>query len=474
MFAFILVFMKKWEPGGNIDAIWYEAIAKNIATTGDFFHFFVSRNVEIVWDHMPMTYWIVGGIMRLFGVSDFIARLYPMACSYASCLLVYACARRMRGATFGLLALVSYALCLGAMKWNGSLMQDVPLTTFFLGAYYSLLRARSQPRWLCGAALFVSLGVLTKGPIIFGFAGAAFVWIAWEHRWNLLRTRWFLASVAVVGLLLGSLYLPSLRFDGHAYYDLFWEAKRSYGAPSTGGWRRHFAYVQVLWTGAFLMIPFALASLPALFGGRDRLDDGKGRSELRLALLIVFSVAVPLSFFAVKYPHYMLPVYPFVALLAASCLERLIPPAWLSDFPTAVRTVAVATAFFFVSTPLKITGQRSKEALNLVNSIKLDSQIRSKDVVFVGRFKDDMSVLQAFKLYGSIDLSLRDPTWAAMADLSRTWLIIPFGRLPLSRAVGVPLTERDCLFRNGVHCAITQREGLSFDLPTDRYPHEIY
>ena len=380
---------------------------------------------------------------------------------------------------FWLLALVSYALCLGAMKWNGSLMQDVPLTTWFLGAYYSALRARSEPRWLCGCALFFALGVLTKGPIIFGFAGAAAFWVAWERNWRFIRTPWFPASLVLAGAVLGSLYLPSLRFDGQAYYDLFWAAKKGYGAPSTGGWGRHFAYIEVLWTGAFLMIPFALAALPPILsdasaGGNGRPWPPEARSALRFAFLIVLAVTVPLSFFAVKFPHYMLPVYPFIALLAASCLDRLIPEFWTARLPRAMKTVAIGAAFLFVSTPMKTSGQRSKELLNLVNSIKLDSQIAGKEVAFVGSYDDDMSALQSFKLYGSIDLAFRDAAWAATADLSRTWLIIPLGRLPLPRAIGDPLTAGDCLFRNGVHCAITSRAGLSFNLPNDRYPHEIY
>ena len=87
LFAFVLVFLKKWEPGGHIDATWYSAVARNIAEKGDFFHFYINPFfANEVFDHFPLDYWIMGGLMSLFGVSDFIARLYFMICSFASLL----------------------------------------------------------------------------------------------------------------------------------------------------------------------------------------------------------------------------------------------------------------------------------------------------------------------------------------------------------------------------------------------------
>ena len=487
LFSFILVFMKKWEPGGNIDAIWYEAISKNVANSGDFFHFYVSKNYGDVWDHMPLTYWVDGAIMRAFGVSDFIARLYPMACSFASCIFVYLSARRMSptrpDSSFGLIALVCYSLCVGAMKWNGSLMQDVPLTTCFLGCYWSLLNARTNRAWLCATGAFFGLGVLTKGPIIFGFAGAAALWILWERRWRLMASPWFLAGLAVASALIFSLFLPELRFNGRPYYELFYEAKKSYVAPSTGGWTRHFAYLEVLWTGAFLMIPLAVVSIArelrsqtanaASAFSADR-EAAERRAGLRLAALCAFCVAAPLSFFAVKFPHYMLPVYPFIALLAAATVERLVPFAWRERLPKALARVSIGAALLFVAFPIKITGQRSKDVLNVVNAVKLDDRLREKEVVFVGKYEDEMSALQSFKLYGSIDLAMKDAAWAAGADLAKTWLVIPRAKLPIPRDEGPPITEADCLVVSESLCALTDHEHLRFAVPNDAYPHEVY
>jgi hypothetical protein len=139
-----------------------------------------------------------------------------------------------------------------------------------------------------------------------------------------------------------------------------------------------------------------------------------------------------------------------------------------------MRRLSVALALFFVATPVKITGQRPKTALNIVNAVKLDAAIKDKDVAYIGRYEDDMSLLQTFKLYGSIDLALRDADWAARAPLGRTWLIIPMVKLPLSRATGPAIGLSDCVFTTATICAATARQGLRFELPNDRFPHEVY
>src|SRR5271166_4202857 len=107
--SFIMVFLKKWEPGGNLDTIWYSAIAKNIAETGDYFHFFISKYyLNHVFDHMPLSYWIIGTLMKFFGTTDLVARSYPMVCSFFSYIIVYKIGCLIKDKEFGLVTLITY------------------------------------------------------------------------------------------------------------------------------------------------------------------------------------------------------------------------------------------------------------------------------------------------------------------------------------------------------------------------------
>lgn len=476
LLALVLVCIKKWEPGGNLDTIWYSAIGKNIAESGNFFRFYVSEHWQpSIADHMPLLYWITGGMMSWFGVSDFVARLYPMAASVASILFVYAIGKRLAGARFGLLSLFAYALCLGAGKWHGALMHDVPLTTWFLGCVYCLMRASKSPRWFYGISIFFVLGVWTKGPIIFGFGLAMVLWVLTERKWSLLRTRHFVGAAALMVLLLSVLYLPALRFDGRDYYSVFIEFKRSYLAQDSGGFWRYFAFIDVLWTGAFLVIPFFLYSVWRLFADADQ-ENAEFRRWIRLFLWVIVCVVVPLSFFETKFPHYMLPVYPFLALVAASGFRDWagrLAETRAQHIAIWLRRVAVATAFVFAMTPLKTTGQRSKEVLNTVNLIKLDNRIEEKSIAFLGQYHPWHYVIQTFKFYGSMDLKWVEPEEASQIDLEQAWLIIPRVKLPFEHKGGT-ISLASCVFENSHFCAVTDRASLQLHAPEERYPHEIY
>ena len=196
LFAFVLVFLKKWEPGGHIDATWYSAVARNIAEKGDFFHFYINPFfANEVFDHFPLDYWIMGGLMSLFGVSDFIARLYFMICSFASLLFLFGIARQIFGRTYGYITLIVFALCFGATKWSGAIKHDVPLTMSYLACTYFFLKSFKQPLYLLAVAPFFALGVFSKGPVAFGFPLAVGIWSLIFLKFQWMRSKEFFGTL---------------------------------------------------------------------------------------------------------------------------------------------------------------------------------------------------------------------------------------------------------------------------------------
>src|SRR5258708_1680355 len=188
LLSFVMVFVKKCEPGGNLDTIWDSALARNIAETGDYFHWFISKYyLNPVFDHMPMTYWILASLMKVFGVSDLVARTYPMICSFFSYILVYKIGKHLKDKEFGLICLLSYVSVFGSSKWNGAVTQDVPLTTYFLATYYTFLLGAQNSKYWLWTGFFFGLGVFIKGPIIFGLALGGFVWSLFEQNFSYLK-----------------------------------------------------------------------------------------------------------------------------------------------------------------------------------------------------------------------------------------------------------------------------------------------
>lgn len=498
--AFALVAVKKWEPGGNLDSLWYSAIGRNVAQTGDYHHFFISPTFyPTVADHMPLTYWITGFIISLLGPSDFVARLYPMFMGILSYLFVYGIGCMIgeravsgetsdratssdireraarRGRHYGLAAVIAYVLAYGSSKWNGALMLDVPLTTYFLGAAYFLIRGLEKPKFYVWAAPFLVGAIMTKGPIVGGLPFALLAWIVWDGQWRILKSKpfWGAVTVSIAGLLV--FCLPWFQLDGMNPFVYFYKAKQGYLATGSRSWIYHFAYLEVLWTNGAPLLLLFLYSSRAIFG---RTVAQPLRSMIRLCFLVVICTVVPLSMFEVKFPHYMLPVYPFMALTCSWRIAR-----WLERYrervPVVLSRIAIFAVFLLAFLPIQTSGGRSKETLNLVNVLKFDPSINfgsnthaPRRVLFMGTWNDDMAMFQSFKWWGNVNLETVTREELVKPEMSQNYVIVGVKNLPVSIA-GRSRTEIDCLMINSLYCVIAPA-GAQFKMPDEKFPHQVY
>lgn len=472
MLALVMVCMKKWSPGGNLDEIWYRAVAKNIFLTGDYFRFFISKHyLSDIFDHFPLTYWVTATNFKIFGPSDFVARLYPMVCSIISYILVYLIGRKVIGKDFGLICLVSYALTFPATKWNGALMHDIPLTTYLLGTLYFFILGLEKPKkfLFCGVLCF--LGIMTKGPIILGLPLGILLWSLWAKRFNFLASKYFWGGVVLlIGLLLAPLH-PALHFGDTNVYMRFlgytgWAVKNE--GP---GVVEYFAYFYLVLTQSpITVLPFIYGAYKVI-GRKTSLSRG-ANDLLGLCFWVATAIIIPLSFFKVKFPHYLLPFFPPFAIVAAYPIYLLFLKKPF-NLPGLLIKVSIVAAFIMVIFPIKTTGKRSKDLLNLVNIVKLDSNISDKEFYFPGVREDDFRIFQTFKYHGNIDLRSITKEELAQIPLKNNYLVIRKDWLPFKHQSGL-LTEDLCLFQNKMYCIFTDRQGLNFYFPQYLFPHEVY
>src|SRR5579862_2811692 len=88
----LLLPLRTGDLGGYDDAH-YAHIAKDILVTGDWLN--LRSNGGRIFEHPPLFVWIEAALFRLFGKSDFIARLPSALCGWGTILLVYSLARRL-------------------------------------------------------------------------------------------------------------------------------------------------------------------------------------------------------------------------------------------------------------------------------------------------------------------------------------------------------------------------------------------
>src|ERR1700719_1479026 len=215
----------------------------------------------------------------------------------------------------------------------------------------------AHPPWTWPAVFWTALaaGILLKGPLILMFVGLAIVTLAILDRsatwlWR-LRPVWGLMWMLV-------LVLPWV-------VAIFWRAGEIFFTDSIGGdmlsklaaQESHGApqglYLLLFWITFWPGAPLAVMAAPAVW--RARREPG---AQFLLAWLgpswIVFELVLT------KLPHYVLPLYPAIAILTSGALERRVlsrswlmrGAAWWFAIPAIMAVIAIVGAIKLTHQPV--------------------------------------------------------------------------------------------------------------------------
>ena len=287
-------------------------------------------------DKPPLLFWLVLAGWSVLGVDDWWPRLVPPLFGLGSLFLLAALARRLwpeRRAA----AADAPVMLLGLLLWtvfSTFLMFDLLVAFFDLLALLGIVaawRGRGDGSWagrlagwgLAGAAL--GLGVLAKGPIALLAPLSVAALAPWWGRGERDRRGWAgwygglagaLALAAAVAL---AWALPAAAAGGPGYAEAILltqtEERIVHSFAHNRPWWWYLPLLPVL------LAPYSL--WPALWRSGWRLRRGGADLGIRFCLAWLVPPLAVLSLVSGKQPHYLLPLLPAAALLAA----RLLPAA---------------------------------------------------------------------------------------------------------------------------------------------------
>ncbi len=313
------------------DETTYAEVVREMMQTGDWV---VPMYGGELLAHKPvLPYWamIVGG--WLFGMSEFGMRFFSAISGLACVLVVFALGRRMYGPKTGFLAGLILLSSLFFLVVCRSALMDAHLTLFVTCALWGFWEALRNPDdsllWMlfCGAA--TGLAVLAKGPLgllIVGMAG--FFTLAGARKFHLVPKLHPLPALTIFLLVASSWYVAITWKTGWDFLRDFIirENLEKVFRPTLGHGGPIWYYLPVLLL-AFLpwsmFLPWALGSIWK-------------REWKEKAFLLSWTVA-PFVFFSLlstKLPHYILPIFPALALITARALggagdEKANVPAYI-------------------------------------------------------------------------------------------------------------------------------------------------
>src|SRR5678816_4888495 len=152
------------------------------------------------WFEKPaLLYWMMIASFKIFGVSEWSARLGPALCGLLTILAVWFVGREIEKeySHFGFWSVIVTASCLGLIVFSRAASFDVviTMTTTWSLAFFLLHELRNKRSFLAGFYVFVGISLLAKGlvgiVIPFGVVGLYYgLRRKWPERAVLLSLLW--------------------------------------------------------------------------------------------------------------------------------------------------------------------------------------------------------------------------------------------------------------------------------------------
>ncbi len=275
-------------------------------------------------DKTIFLYWLIAVAYKCFGVSEWSARL-PSALAALGCLLlVYRFARDRWGTWDALWSTLILLTNIQFFFYSRLVIFDMTLaffTTLALIEYHQALdtgdpHARSRHILVMSAAM--GLATLVKGPIgALLPAMVVFFHLLVLRRWSFLSWR----NLLLGGIVFGAIVAPwagwtETRYPGYLRY-FFWEENvLRFLTPHFQRSEPWYYFIIVVACGFFpwsLLLPSAI---------KNTWNKSLAKDNLFLILWIV----VPFLFFSAsnsKLPHYILPIFPALSILAGRNLKAI-------------------------------------------------------------------------------------------------------------------------------------------------------
>lgn len=341
------------EPDGAL----YASIAKHIADSNNWLFLFGDAREWLDKPHFP--FWLTAISFKIFGINAFAYKLPSFLCFLIGTLYSYKLAQKVFNTSVAQLSTLIYVTTLHAFISNFDVRAEGYLTCFTIAAIYYLYLATTTSQWfkpIVLAALFTAFALMTKGIFIYITIGSGFVvyWLLTKQYKEFLQIKWYIFVALSLIFTLPELYSLYVQFDAHPEKNVFgrtnvsgikfffWDSQfgRFFNnGPIKGEGDIFFFFHTILW--AFL--PWSIYIFVALFTVVKWFKHFSNKHSIiiyagALCSFVLFSVS------KFQLPHYIVIVFPQIAMLVANYLLQLQKPKSIS----IAKNIQLITFFIIV------------------------------------------------------------------------------------------------------------------------------
>ncbi len=281
------------------------------------------------WPDKPvLLYWLMSIPVRLFGPSELACRFWAAVGSAITCILTYAIGKRLFSQRAALWAIAFLSSSLLFIFVGTAALADGIVLPFIVAAMVVFIGASDSKFGIARIllmGLFLGLGMLTKGPIglLPVFVMTPVIWLNRKERQDSLKIFLKVCLAAFLGCLIFLLWaIPANISAGGDFLQVFF-GKHVLGRALRpmehhgGNWLIFLPYyIPVIIVGFFPFVLHLPGALSACLGGRV------GNRQTKILLISwVLTIFLLMSLAATKLPHYILFIWPALALMVAGTIE---------------------------------------------------------------------------------------------------------------------------------------------------------
>ena len=318
------------------DEINFAEAAREMLVTKDWLT--VQINYLPFWEKPPLFIWMQAISMKIFGVNEFAARFPNAVCGVVTLLVLFRLGRSILNSKLGLLWSLLYACSILPFLYFKSGIIDPWFNLFiFLGIYYIAKFTFSEIsieryKFVGLSALFIGLGVLTKGPVallIFGLV--TFIYFV-TKKFRVKFSFGHILLFSIIFLLVGGFWFILQLLNGNIEIvkDFFEYQIRLFQTEDAGHGGFLFYHFVVLFIGVFPASIYAFLNF-----NRFRQDERKQFFEFKNWMLILFwTVLILFTIVKTKIIHYSSLGYFSLTFIAAFLIYKQLEqketlPKWI-------------------------------------------------------------------------------------------------------------------------------------------------
>jgi 4-amino-4-deoxy-L-arabinose transferase-like glycosyltransferase len=315
-------------------------------------------NGEYRFDKPPLTYWWMHADYAVFGHNELGARMHSVLSSAAIALILLAMGRDLFGWRTGFWAAIAYLTLFQVWQHGRLAVADMPMVLGVVVAHWALWKlltaekCRKWGLWFWVLWLSLAFGFLAKGPLVFFCLACTLLfmrWVFWRRpmEWGRLQ---ILPGVLISLVPIAAWGIPALVMTHGVYWD------QGIGKHVVD--RGLGAFDNRVTIPVLFYVATALISLFPWLGRAGAVwETAKTtRRDMRVAFLLSWAVGpyVIFALYATQLPHYVLPAFPALMLLAFAGTGEMNGKwarRWFVWYHTVFCVIIVGLALWFLFGP---------------------------------------------------------------------------------------------------------------------------